>query len=216
MAEVAAMADVGEGELQDSDESEGSDSDELDESEVEHTEVEGKGKAATVLTEDDALIDEDESGWLMDPDVDGQERYFDGTEWTDQVRPVDDEPDFRGRLHLPDHVPELQRALAAATADIDNVEARLSTLFDRGQGKWGHGVAESAGARPAADRGRPIPEEFDGEDSNQVDGDPISTGGERAELFSDDDDDDTFAELDAALAAEEPEKPERRFFKRRS
>ncbi len=186
MAEVAEMAD------------EGVDVEELDED-----------------VEDDALIDDDESGWLPDPDVEGQERYWDGSEWTDQVRPVEEEPDFRGRLHLPDHVPELQRALAAATADIDDVEARLSTLFDRGQRKRGRGVAEAAGAGPAAVAGPPIHEEFGGDASTQAGGDPIPPDGEGAGLFSGDDD-ETFAELDAALASEEPEKPDRRFFRRRS
>ncbi|HEY6428132.1 MAG TPA: DUF2510 domain-containing protein, partial [Acidimicrobiales bacterium] len=118
-----------------------------------------------LLTEDDAMEDE-ESGWLPDPDVEGQERFWDGTEWTDQVRPVDEEPDFRGRLHLPDHVPELQRALAAATADIDDVEARLSTLFDRGQGKRGAragaDAGAGAGAGDAARGGEPIHDEFGG------------------------------------------------------
>ena len=131
------------------------------------------------------------------------------------MRPVEEEPDFRGRLHLPDHVPELQRALAAATADIDDVEARLSTLFDRGQGKRGRGVAETAGAGPAAVAGPPIHEEFGGDASTQAGGDPIPPGEEGAGLFSGDDD-ETFAELDAALASEEPEKPDRRFFRRRS
>ena len=37
-------------------------------------------------------------------------------------------------MRLPDHVPELQRALADATADIDEVEDRLSTLFERTDG----------------------------------------------------------------------------------
>jgi hypothetical protein len=167
--------------------------------------------------EDDALMEDDESGWLKDPDVEGQERFWDGTEWTDQVRSVEEETDFRGRLHLPDHVPELQRALAAATADIDDVEARLSTLFDRGEGKRGRAVSPSAA-------GPPIHEEFGGPgagvagvgDASSPDGTaPIHTGGEGTGGLSGDDD-DAFAELDAALAAEAPEKPERRFFKRRS
>jgi hypothetical protein len=74
---------------------------------------------------------EDGSGWLADPDDDGQERYFDGAEWTSETRLIEsDVPP----PHLPDHVPELQRALAAATADIDEVEARLGRLFDRAEG----------------------------------------------------------------------------------
>jgi len=66
-------------------------------------------------------------GWLPDPEDGDRERYWNGSDWTDRVRPAG-----KGRsLHLPEHVPELQRALAAATADIDAVEDRLSTLFDR-------------------------------------------------------------------------------------
>jgi hypothetical protein len=66
-------------------------------------------------------------GWLPDPEHEGQERYWDGSGWTDQVRPVGS---LRS-LHLSDHVPELQRALAGSTADIDEVEDRLATLFAR-------------------------------------------------------------------------------------
>ncbi len=66
-------------------------------------------------------------GWLPDPEDGDRERYWNGSDWTDRVRPAG-----KGRsLHLPEHVPELQRALAAATADIDAVEDRLSTMFDR-------------------------------------------------------------------------------------
>ncbi len=162
----------------------------------------------------DALIDDDASGWLADPDNAQQERFWDGTEWTDQVRPVE-EQDFRGRQHLPDHVPELQRALAAATADIDDVEARLSTLFDRGKRA---GVA--ATAAPTASAGPPIHEEFGGGggDASSDDGAHPKYMGEEGvgEASGNDDDEATFAELDAALVAETPEKPDRRFFKRRS
>ena len=66
--------------------------------------------------------DDDAPGGWSDPDKEGQERYWDGTAWTDECA-------RRGGpgLRLPEHVPELQRALAAATADIDAVEDRLST-----------------------------------------------------------------------------------------
>ena len=181
---------------------------------VEEVEVEA---LLSKRSEDDALIDDDESGWLPDPDVEGQERFWDGTEWTDQVRPVEEEPDFAARVGIPDHVPELQRALAAATADIDDVEARLSTLFDRGAGKSRRGRGASEPASPgtgAAAAELSIHEEFGGNPSTQAGGDPIHTNGAGIGVFSGDD--EAFAELDAALAAEEPEKAERRFFKRRS
>jgi hypothetical protein len=244
MAEVAQVAidedDVSELELDDefdwmdeSDVDEGDDVDQIYEVAVarllgvsEDVEEDEDGDLI-LLTEDDAMEDE-ESGWLPDPDVEGQERFWDGTEWTDQVRPVEEEADFGGRLHLPDHVPELQRALAAATADIDDVEARLSTLFDRGQGKRGArpgadaGGGEGAAAGDAARGGAPVHDEFGGAsgaggDASSHDGvDPILTGGEGAGAVSVEDDEETFAALNAALAAEAPEKSARRFFKRRS
>jgi hypothetical protein len=175
--------------------------------------------------QDDALTEDDGSGWRPDPDVEGQERFWDGTEWTDQIRPVEEEPDFRGRQGLPDHVPELQRALAAATADIDEVEARLSSLFERGRGKktgtdGAAGAVQEAQGAPAG-RGAvgepPIHEEFGGASSEGGAG-PINRGGlEAGEAFgSGDDEEAAFAELDAALAAEAPDKTGRRFFKRRS
>ena len=98
---------------------------------------------------------EDGSGWLADPDDDGQERYFDGAEWTSETRLIEsDVPP----PHLPDHVPELQRALAAATADIDEVEERLGLLFDRAAGidpevakaRRGAGLSRRAEAQAAA------------------------------------------------------------------
>ena len=66
-------------------------------------------------------------GWLPDPEDGDRERYWNGSDWTDRVRPAGKARSLR----LPEHVPELQRALAGATADIDEVEDRLSTLFDR-------------------------------------------------------------------------------------
>jgi hypothetical protein len=136
---------------------------------------------------------------------------------------VEAEPDFDARLGVPDHVPELQRALAAATADIDEVEARLSILFDRGAGKSKRrrGVSEPDGpGNGAVAAGPPIHEEFGGHSSTQAGGDPmrgdpIHTNGAGAGGFSGDEQ-EAFTELDAALVAEGPEKAGRRFFKRRS
>ena len=165
-------------------------------------------------------------GWLSDPEREGQERYWNGSGWTDRVRPAG-----KGRsLHLPEHVPDLQRALAAATADIDGVEDRLSNLFDRAEGA-GHSSRPPPVVRtpePAAaedeeiidlydeeddaadvDDEGPVHEEFAGR-SDQDDG--IDDDGTN----DDDTDDDAFAELDAALAAEEPEKSKRGLFRRRS
>ncbi len=69
-------------------------------------------------------------GWKPDPEREDQERYWSGSAWTDRVRPAGK----AGSLHLPEHVHHLQRALSAATADIDAVEDRLATLFERSDG----------------------------------------------------------------------------------
>jgi hypothetical protein len=171
-------------------------------------------------------------GWLPDPEDGDRERYWNGSDWTDRVRPA-------GKvrtLRLPDHVPELQRALAGATADIDAVEDRLSMMFDRT-------AAPAKPPTPRTPRTPPI-----GQDAEDPDGvsafDQLNRGGvdhgdqpdavdhEPTHAAFDDDsgqgDDDAFAELDAALAAEEadhadeveepkkPKKPKRGLFRRRS
>ncbi len=166
-------------------------------------------------------------GWVPDPEDGDRERYWNGSDWTDRVRPA-------GRSHtlrLPDHVPELQRALAGATADIDAVEDRLSAMFDR----------TAAPAKPPTPRTPPI-----GQDAEDPDGvsafDELNRAGvepgdqadavdqERVHAAYDDsgqgDDAAAFAELDAALAeaeeadeadeVEQPEKPKRGLFRRRS
>jgi Protein of unknown function (DUF2510) len=124
---------------------------------------------------------DDAAGWRRDPDDPSHERYWDGSGWTSSVRPV------AGPLHgtppgahpsapasaVPGHVPQLHRALAESTEDIDVVEDRLADLFER-----------TGRRRPAA-----LPSSVAAPD------------------------DATFADLDAALAAEqadegdEPEQP---------
>jgi hypothetical protein len=169
------------------------------------------------------------AGWQPDPEREDQERYWSGSEWTDRVRPAG-----KARsLHLPEHVPELQRALAAATADIDAVEDRLSNLFDRTEGKSRPGAgpaipptskpppASVAAADPDDDE---IIDLFDESDDADDDEDPIheefagptDVGGEGDDGADEDEDDGAFAELDAALAAEQPEDSKRRFFRRHS
>jgi hypothetical protein len=191
-----------------------------------------------VPLERDTLEAEDEMhdgpGWLPDPEHDGQERYWDGSGWTDQVRPGGSPPG--SRLHLPEHVPELQRALAAATADIDEVEDRLSTLFDRTGNPAGAGAVHRAPAAPPPPRPEgALHEEFDTMAADGVDDVELADAGADVEVDADvegegyaggdgdadtgadgEGDDDAFAELDEALAAEAPDKPERRFFRRRS
>jgi len=157
-------------------------------------------------------------GWLPDPEDGDRERYWNGSDWTDRVRPAG-----KARsLHLSEHVPGLQRALAAATADIDAVEDRLSTLFDRSDGP----ASPSTTRMPPAGLDRDDPdgdgafaelndERIDLED--EADTEPIHA--EFADPSEEDDEDGAFAELDAALEAEEPEeskKPKRGLFRRRS
>ncbi len=152
-------------------------------------------------------------GWQQDPEREDQERYWTGSAWSDRIRPVG----AAGSPRLPEHVPELHRALAAATANIDVVEDRLSTLFDRTEGA----------PRPGASPVWPSPSQRDADDGDEIielldDGDvaeeePIH--GEfagSAGMNDDDDEKDSFAELDAALAAEEPEEAARGLFRRRA
>jgi hypothetical protein len=166
-------------------------------------------------------------GWRTDPDNEAEERYWDGSAWTDRVRPA-------GKaivLHLPEHVPELQRALAAATADIDAVEDRLSTLFDRTDATGTNGTNGSNGtsgtngthrtgpvagpgrngSRPSANH-QPV-DDFDVElyldfEVDESEGFTLNGKGDMAgtsHLNGFAGADEGFADLDAALAAEEPE-----------
>jgi hypothetical protein len=164
-----------------------------------------------------------EEGWRPDPEQPGQERFWDGYEWTDQVRP--DALEVR-REQLPEHAPELQRALAAATADIDSVEDRLSALFDRSGGAGGGRGDEPAGPRSsttlwaesgqleansAFSSGRNADENWDGCDDDDVI--VLADFHEDPEEFEDAehvaahelDDDDVLLDVDAALRAEAPE-----------
>jgi hypothetical protein len=165
-------------------------------------------------------------GWLPDPEEEDQERYWSGSLWTDRVRPAGTGRSFQ----LAGHAPELQRALAAGTADIEAVEERLSNLFDRTAGRpvppAGSG-APSVPTRPH-DAGAPI---ADGDAQRiEFEEDPIDVEVEAAadepvhaeftEPPEPDEEDDAaaFAELDAALATEEPEEAPRGrgLFRRRS
>jgi Protein of unknown function (DUF2510) len=153
------------------------------------------------------------SGWFADPDVEGQERYFDGTDWTPETRPADPDAPL---THLPEHTGELQRALAAATADIDDVEDRLGSLFDRAeqQGERGGRARKqaAAGAGRAAE-GKALAESVDqGVGDSGAEAAPESGA---ALVGAHEDDDDAFADLDEALASEEPEKVKKGFFRRR-
>ena len=155
------------------------------------------------------------AGWLADPDVEGQERYHDGSEWTSETRSAQpDAPQF----HLPDHAGELQRALAAATGDIEDVEDRLGTLFDRAErhGARGGRARKEVGADAAdrsaqgRDRADPLEEEPAGWLVEDGDASESATGG------ASEDDDDALPELDEDLASEKPEKVKKGLFRRRS
>ncbi len=69
------------------------------------------------------------AGWQSDPEQGDQECDRRGSARTDRVGPTE----RGGSSRVPEHGPQLHRALAAATADIDAVESRLSTLFERSQ-----------------------------------------------------------------------------------
>jgi hypothetical protein len=112
--------------------------------------------------------------------------------------------------------------MAAATHDIDAVEDRLGTLFDRAeqQGKRGgrarkQAEAEGAGRRTAEDRAVPDSGERDQDwdEEDWLDGD---LAGDEASAGGDGDDDDSLAALDEALASEAPEKVKKGLFRRRS
>jgi hypothetical protein len=163
-----------------------------------------------VITEE---LMEDGSGWFADPEVEGQERYFDGSEWTTETRPADSDVPLH---HLPDHAGELQRALAAATNDIDDVEDRLGNLFDRAEqhgerGGLARKQAEAQAAAGRADEGKALSESTDQDAADSEEEWLVDAAGDF------DDDDDTLADLDEALASEEPEKVKKgSLFRRRS
>ena len=171
----------------------------------------------------------DTPGWKPDPERADQERYWSGSAWTDRVRPAGK----AGSLHVPEHVPQLHRALSAATADIDAVEDRLSVLFERTDGRGDSDPRLTATAPPSARQktSLPSPDPPDEDDDEILDlyGDEDTAGDDPVESVASDtparvDDADPkdadFAELDAALAAEEPDDPEvpdtsrRRWFRR--
>ena len=171
----------------------------------------------------------DTPGWKPDPERADQERYWSGSAWTDRVRPAGK----AGSLHVPEHVPQLHRALSAATADIDAVEDRLSVLFERTDGLGDSDPRLTATAPLSALQKTSLPDADppDEDDDEILDlyGDEDTAGDEPVESVAGDnparaDDDDpkdaAFTELDAALAAEEPDDPgvpltsRRRWFRR--
>ena len=110
-----------------------------------------------------------------------------------------------------EHAPELQAALAAATQDIEAVEDRLSTLFERkvpepppGPPRYPIHVEE-----PVVSSEPTLYDEF----GSVLPHSEFLRGGD----WDPADEDGTFAALDAALATETPEEPDRRgLFRRRA
>src|SRR5277367_5590806 len=171
----------------------------------------------------------DAAEWGTDPELepgaDDRERSWDGDGdvWTDEVRA--DEVDF-GSVRPPDHVPQLHRAMSEAAEDLDAVEDRLSTLFERTEGP-GQGSAP----RPAPVEQSTLHPEFaviddmtddgddeifdlfedgDGEEADdEVGFSQHATVADRMAIIGEYEDDigGDFAALDAELAAEEPDGP---------
>ena len=118
--------------------------------------------------------------WQPDPDSGDQERSG-------------------GSSQIPGHGPQLHRALVAATTDIDAVESRLSTIFERSDGDPKPGSSSPPVTPPGA---------------------PVADGDEILDVHGNDDESDAaFAALDTALASEEPDEPDparRTLFRRRT
>jgi hypothetical protein len=74
----------------------------------------------------------DAADWQADPGRDDQERSWDGADWADEAGPGE-VPAF-GSERPPEHMPQLHRAMSEAAEDLDAVEDRLSTLFERTEG----------------------------------------------------------------------------------
>lgn len=201
--------------------SEGSeDADGVEVSDADASDVDASRASGAPDSDSDSDSDEwdssEDSGWFADPDVEGQERYFDGSEWTPETRPADLETPLH---HLPDHAGELQRALAAATNDIDDVEDRLGNLFDRAQqqGERSGRARQQTEAQAAAGRaaeGKALAEATGQDEADSEENWLVDAAGEDVDF---DDDDDALADLDEALATEEPEKVKKGgLFRRRS
>jgi hypothetical protein len=169
------------------------------------------------------------AGWEPDSQRDDLERYWDGSAWTDELRPAENAV---GLDRPPDHVPQLHRALSEAAADLEAVDDRLSTLFERTEDP-GRAQVRLATVPPVPvgdegaqnDDGDDILDLFDDgdravEESDDGIGFVEPAVGDRRAIIGEYEDDigGDFANLDAELAAEEPDKPEkgkRRMFGRR-
>jgi hypothetical protein len=95
----------------------------------------------------------DAAEWRADSGRDDQERSWDGDAWTDKGQPGGLGAEFDS-VRSPDHVPQLHRAMSEAAEDLDAVEDRLSTLFDRDEGPG----SDPATRAPSAQRSSLHPE----------------------------------------------------------
>jgi len=156
---------------------------------------------------------DDGSGWQRDPARDAREWDGDGSDWGDRVSPADQAPAPRP----PDHVPALHRAFAAAVDDIDVVEDRLSTLFERpgGTPREDHWSRQRPLGGPGRDPDDDIFQLLDEDDLEAPEDPHPKAAGVPGRAEAEDGDEDLFAELDAALAAEEPDEPGDGHFHRR-
>jgi hypothetical protein len=183
----------------------------------------------------------DAAEWEAYSERDDQDRLWDGPEEISEVRPeMAEDGAVLGRPA--DHVPQLHRALSEAAADLDLVEDRLSTLFERSDdpGPARRARSSSEPAVPAADStssspvagGRDdildlfddgdIEVEVDETDDDEAVGivEPLA---DRMAVIGEYEDDiaEDFAALDAELAAEKPDDAEpvetkRRMFRRQA
>jgi len=172
------------------------------------------------------------AGWRPDPDpdLDGnvdpahprQERYWDGSLWSDRVRPAGSAgPADRAA----DHVPQLHRALSAAVDDLDAVDDQISTLFDRTEGERLRHRQAGMASPAAPDEDDDFIELFADDDvatdDDEDTSDDVPAVVDRRDVISEYEEltSGTYADLDAELAAEEPDQPtkaKRRMFRRRA
>jgi hypothetical protein len=105
----------------------------------------------------------DAATWEADSMRDDQGDAWDRDAWTDEVRPGESVADPEADFDRPaEHVPQLHRAMSEAAADLEAVDDRLSTLFDRAEGT---GPDTATGPRSAPARRSPVHPEFAADDA---------------------------------------------------
>ena len=104
---------------------------------------------------------DDAAAWAADSGRDDQEGSWDGAGWTDEMGPGGMGAELDADFERPaEHVPQLHRAMSEAAADLEAVDDRLSTLFDRTEGP-----ESGAAPRPAAVEERTLHPEFLADDA---------------------------------------------------